>query len=67
MAPASAGNNRRSKIIVNMIAHTNNGVCSGCILRGRIFIIEVDSSYSPITETESAAALQCCSGGHAVH
>ena len=39
IAPARTGSDRSSKITVNNVAHTNNGIRSKVIAFGRMFVI----------------------------
>jgi len=81
MAPASTGSDSNRRIIVSMIAHTNNGICSSCIFCGRIFIIVVIKLIALIIEDAPARCREkiaisidfplclifLASGGYTVH
>jgi len=50
MAPARTGNDKSSKIVVINTDHTNKGICSILIFKGRIFIIVVIKLIEPKIE-----------------
>jgi hypothetical protein len=50
IAPASTGNERRSRSVVIVMAQRNSGICSGFIALGRIFLTVVMKLIAPRIE-----------------